>query len=73
MQRKDDKTQQAHYRASRMFKQQDGWYFKTREGGVTGPFHDELAASTQLEIYIRMVESGLISEQELSEMVKNTA
>lgn len=73
MQRKDDKTQQAHYRTSRMFQQEGGWYFRTREGGVIGPFHDELATSTQLEVYIRMVESGLMSEQELNEMVKNTA
>lgn len=73
MQRKDDKIQQAHYRTARMFQQDDGWYFKTREGGAVGPFHDELSASTQLEVYIRMVESGLMSEQELSEMVKNTA
>lgn len=73
MQRKNDKAQHAHFRTNRMFQDNGGWYFKTREGGTVGPFLDELAASTQLEVYIRMVESGLMSEQKLSEMVKNTA
>ena len=73
MQRKDDKRQQAHFRTNRMFQENGAWYFKTREGGAVGPFEDELSASTQLEIYIRMLDSGLKSSEAASNIVKNTA
>lgn len=73
MQRKDDKRQQAHFRTNRMFQENGAWYFKTREGGAVGPFEDELTASTQLEIYIRMLDAGLKSSEAASDIVKNTA
>ena len=46
-------------RSNRTFKEEGGWYFKTREGDLAGPFEDELEASTRLEVYIRLVNSGL--------------
>ena len=60
MKRKDDKNRQRCYRSTRMFKENDIWFFKTRGGARVGPFRDELEASTQLEVYIRMVDSGLL-------------
>lgn len=47
-------------RSSRMFREDHQWYFRTREGQSIGPFDDELEASTQLEVYIRLVEAGLL-------------
>ncbi len=72
MQRKDDKNKKTSLRSNRMFEDEGKWYWKTRGGGVTGPFEDELEAATQLELYIRMAESGLLPENgEISVTVKN--
>lgn len=60
MQRKDDKNKKVSFRSDRMFEDDGNWYCKTREGGTIGPFQDELEASTQLELYIRMAGSGLL-------------
>jgi hypothetical protein len=43
-----------------MFEENDYWYFNTREGEMIGPFKDELEASTQLEVYIRLADTGLL-------------
>jgi hypothetical protein len=60
MKRRDDKNKQRCNRSTRMFKENDTWFFKTRGGASVGPFRDELEASTQLEVYIRLVDSGLL-------------
>ncbi len=46
-------------RTIRTYEKDGSWFFKTREGELAGPFRDELEASTQLEVYIRMINSGL--------------
>jgi hypothetical protein len=50
-------------RTNRMYEEDGSWFFKTREGGSAGPFRDELETSTRLEVYIRMVDSGLLTEE----------
>lgn len=60
MQRKNDKNKNTSFRSNRMFEDDGKWFCKTREGGAIGPFRDELEAATQLELYIRMSESGLL-------------
>ncbi|MEM9254045.1 MAG: DUF6316 family protein [Pseudomonadota bacterium] len=60
MQRKNDTDQHADKRTPRMYEQSDGWFFSTREGDPKGPFRDEYEASTQLEVYIRMADSGML-------------
>lgn len=50
-------------RTIRIFEEDGNWFFRTREGDVAGPFRDELEASTRLEVYIRMVNTGLHSSQ----------
>jgi hypothetical protein len=64
MKRNNNITRQACSRTNRMFDTGDGWYFKTREGATVGPFADELEASTQLEVYIRLANAGLLPGQE---------
>ena len=64
MKRRDDKNKQQCYRSTRMFKDDDAWFFKTRGGASVGPFRDELEASTQLEVYIRLIDSGLLPAPE---------
>ena len=58
---KRDNTEQsrANIRTTRMYDENGCWFFKTREGDTVGPFRDELEASTQLEVYIRLIEAGL--------------
>lgn len=54
----------AGYRSNRMYREDGDWFFKTREGETVGPFQEELEASTQLEIYIRLISSGLLATEE---------
>lgn len=56
---------QANSRTNRMFMDKGNWFFRTREGDTVGPFQEELEASTQLEVYIRLVTSGLLPFQEV--------
>ena len=60
--RSSDRTTKSHFRTDRMFSQNGQWYFNTRGGEVIGPFGDELEASTQLEVYMRLADSGLLPE-----------
>ena len=76
MRQLDTNNSQASYRTSRMFRDNGNWFFKTREGDTVGPFQEELEASTQLEVYIRLVSSGLLPFQEVlrpTPMAKNCA
>lgn len=56
----DTDNSQASCRSSRMFQENGNWFFKTREGDTLGPFCEELEASTQLEVYIRLLNAGLL-------------
>jgi Domain of unknown function (DUF6316) len=60
MKQLDTEKNPAAYRTSRMYRENDNWFFKTREGDTAGPFRDELEASTQLEVYIRLANTGLL-------------
>lgn len=62
MKRKDDSTKHVCFRSNRMFEENGRWFFKTRESGSVGPFGDELEASTQLEVFLRMLDCGLLPE-----------
>lgn len=67
--RKTDKDSRKWFRSSRLFEHADKWFFYTREGTTEGPFDDECEAQLQLEQYIKVMDSGLISsdsEWELS-------
>jgi hypothetical protein len=67
MERKDLRdSDQAGSRSRRTFEENGDWFFKTREGELAGPFRDELEASTRLEVYIRLVKSGLPNRGEAS-------
>lgn len=60
MTQSDNQKSLACYRTNRMYRENGDWFFKTREGDTVGPFQEELEASTQLEVYIRLVSSGLV-------------
>ena len=64
MKRTDTDNKQNRARTNRMFKKGANWFFKTREGSAVGPFRDELEVSTQLEVYIRLVDSGLLPQED---------
>jgi hypothetical protein len=60
MKRKGEQNNETCLRTDRTFEKEGNWYFNTREGRVVGPFRDELEVTTQLEIYIRKADSGLL-------------
>ena len=60
MKRKTDKDSRVHSRSNRMVEVGGSWYFNTLEGDLVGPFRDELEAYTQLEVYIRLAEAGML-------------
>lgn len=62
MKRKGENSTRTHFRSSRMYEENGYWYFNTREGEMIGPFRDELEASTKLEVYIRLADTGLLTE-----------
>lgn len=41
------------------------WFFYTREGTLEGPFDGQMEAVLQLDKYIKVMNSGLLPEQEL--------
>jgi hypothetical protein len=64
MGRRTDIARHGSARSRRMYEEGGNWYFNTREGTVIGPFADELEAYTQLEVYIRLADSGMLREGE---------
>jgi len=66
MRRKNDTKIQTASRTTRMYEEGGSWYFNTREGTIVGPFRDELEAYTQLEIYIRLADSGMLPADDVA-------
>ena len=60
--RSNDTNNEVASRSDRMYRENDSWFFNTREGNAVGPFRDELEAFTQLEVYIRLADSGMLAE-----------
>ena len=61
--RRNDTNSDTASRSARMYREDENWFFNTREGTAVGPFRDKLEASTQLEVYIRMADFGLLRSQ----------
>lgn len=61
--RRNDTERKTASRSTRMYKEDNRWFFNTREGEAVGPFRDALEASTQLEVYIRRADSGMLPNQ----------
>ncbi len=70
MRRKSDTAKQTGLRSTRMYNESGSWFFNTREGTIVGPFRDELEAYTQLEVYIRLADSGMLPEALVAEPVR---
>lgn len=51
------------FRSDRIIKEGDKWFFYTREGTLQGPFHDRKDAENQVEVYIKVINSGLIEHE----------
>jgi len=62
--RKDDPRCRPVYRSERIVEEAGQWYFYTREGTLEGPFEDRQDAELQVEAYIRVMNSGLLPEQQ---------
>lgn len=60
--RSEDAIPYNKYRTNRFCKEGGLWYFLTREGTMEGPFDFKLAAENRLEVYIKVVTSGLIAK-----------
>ena len=59
--RKTDLDTRSRYRTDRFIKDGEDWYFSTREGTIEGPFELKQAAEARLEIYKKIMASGLIN------------
>jgi hypothetical protein len=46
------------YRPCRFFKDGGKWYFHTREVTIEGPFEHRWEAEENLEVYVRIINSG---------------
>ncbi len=62
--RKSDTRCRPVYRTDRIVEAGGQWYFYTREGTMHGPFEDRQDAELQVDIYIRVMNSGLLDEGE---------
>ena len=59
--RTSDPAERTWFRSNRMFRDGLKWYFHTREKTTEGPFHSELHALAQLEIYIALQQSSFLA------------
>ena len=50
-----DSETKTFFRTERMIKENDAWYFSTREGTIQGPFDDLDEARKELDDYIRIM------------------
>ena len=58
--RKDDPPRTRIWsRSDRLFEQAGSWHFYTREGTVEGPYATRPKAVERLEVYIRLMQSGI--------------
>ena len=62
--RREDKRTRPVYRTERIVEDGGKWYFYTREGSVEGPFDGKLEAEIQVENYIKVINSGMLDEDE---------
>lgn len=53
--RSGDSGTKTFFRTERMIKENDAWYFSTREGTIQGPFEDLDEAHKELQEYIRIM------------------
>jgi hypothetical protein len=58
--RKDDREDRAWFSSDRFFKDNDKWYFNTREGTMEGPFQYRMEAEYRLAEYIKIMNSGFM-------------
>lgn len=61
--RKADPEPSAVYRTDRIISEAGKWFFFTREGTIEGPFRDKVLCLNQLEMYIKVKQSGMLSEE----------
>ena len=62
--RKDDPRTRTVYRSDRFVEEGRNWFFYTREGTLEGPFDDRIAAEIHLHKYIKVMNSGLLPEDD---------
>lgn len=60
--RRTDNEPKKWFRSSRFFKEDDKWFFYSREGTIEGPFKDLEYAEQRLKEYIKIMKSGFMPE-----------
>lgn len=61
--RESDSVAVSVYRSDRIVSENGHCFFFTREGTIEGPFRDKVVYLIQLEIYIKVMQSGMLSEE----------
>ena len=75
-QRTSDPKPLAVYRSDRVILEDGKWFFFTREGTIEGPFRDKVVCLNQLDMYIKVMQSGMLSERSdtiLNALYKNAS
>lgn len=62
--RKDDPRTRPVYRTERFVEEGGKWFYYTREGTLEGPFDGKIEAEIQLHKYIKVMNSGLLPEDD---------
>lgn len=62
-QRSTDPEAISVYRTDRIVSEGGKWFFFTREGTMEGPFRDRIICMNQLDTYIKVMQSGILSEK----------
>lgn len=59
------------FRSKRIYRENDSWYFDTREGTAPGPFHDQTVAKQALAVFLAQACDALPAHQRnsISEIV----
>lgn len=60
--RKNDTEGKSRFRTDRMIKNENLWYFCTREGSIQGPFQNPTEANNQLRKYIQIMSKNLAGD-----------
>ena len=65
-QRDYDEDTRTYFRSDRMVRENEKWYFCTREGLMQGPFADKAQAERELNDYIKIMKAHHAGELSLA-------
>ena len=62
--RKEDVREATHFRSDRIVRENDTWFFLTREGTMEGPYGSEADAYKHLDTYVKLMKTRALEGTE---------